>query len=215
MVRAAFIPKAMNPQERPYERLRWSRFKTKKKGAGRHRDVRGWWAEARVPLLRTLRDGSLLPSNGRTRVSPDSHCRPPGQGGRAPGMRADGGCDTRGDIYEYMLGKWATRRHQRQFPHTAPHSSSLMVAMTEPKPTDVIGRFRPAAPLPAFRWRVANTLRRAPPGAIQRHPAARGTSTMACSHGLISTARAAHRLDETCSCNGWRTRCEAIGDSLS
>jgi len=45
--------------------------------------------------------------------------------------------DTKGDIYEYMLGKLATAGTNGQF-RTPRHIIELMVAMTEPKPTDVM-----------------------------------------------------------------------------
>lgn len=45
--------------------------------------------------------------------------------------------DTKGDIYEYMLGKLATAGTNGQF-RTPRHIIELMVAMTEPKPSDVM-----------------------------------------------------------------------------
>jgi type I restriction enzyme M protein len=45
--------------------------------------------------------------------------------------------DTKGDIYEYMLGKLATAGTNGQF-RTPRHIIELMVAMTEPTPRDVM-----------------------------------------------------------------------------
>lgn len=45
--------------------------------------------------------------------------------------------DTKGDVYEYMLAKIATAGQNGQF-RTARHIIELMVAMTDPKPGDVI-----------------------------------------------------------------------------
>ena len=45
--------------------------------------------------------------------------------------------DTKGDLYEYMLGKIATAGQNGQF-RTPRHMIRLMVEMVEPKPTDVL-----------------------------------------------------------------------------
>jgi len=45
--------------------------------------------------------------------------------------------DTKGDIYEYMLGKIATAGQNGQF-RTPRHIIRLMVEMVEPKPTDIV-----------------------------------------------------------------------------
>ena len=45
--------------------------------------------------------------------------------------------DTKGDVYEYMLGKIASAGHNGQF-RTPRHIIQLMVAMTEPRPDDLI-----------------------------------------------------------------------------
>jgi type I restriction enzyme M protein len=45
--------------------------------------------------------------------------------------------DTKGDIYEYMLAKIASAGQNGQF-RTPRHIISLMVAMTQPKPTDLV-----------------------------------------------------------------------------
>lgn len=45
--------------------------------------------------------------------------------------------DTKGDLYEYMLGKIASAGQNGQF-RTPRHIINLMVALTDPQPTDVI-----------------------------------------------------------------------------
>jgi type I restriction enzyme M protein len=45
--------------------------------------------------------------------------------------------DTKGDLYEYMLGKIATAGQNGQF-RTPRHIIRLMVELTQPKPTDII-----------------------------------------------------------------------------
>src|SRR5204862_3243881 len=45
--------------------------------------------------------------------------------------------DTKGDLYEYMLGKIATAGQNGQF-RTPRHIIRLMVEMVAPKPTDII-----------------------------------------------------------------------------
>jgi type I restriction enzyme M protein len=89
--------------------------------------------------------------------------------------------DTKGDIYEYMLGKLANAGTNGQF-RTPRHIIELMVAMTEPTPRDVM-----AAPA-VSRWRWANTCA----NTTRRFSVIRScasTSTMACSMALISTPR--------------------------
>jgi type I restriction enzyme M protein len=56
--------------------------------------------------------------------------------GAADGVRA-GEQDTKGDLYEYMLGKIATAGQNGQF-RTPRHIIELMVAMTDPQPDDEI-----------------------------------------------------------------------------
>ncbi len=45
--------------------------------------------------------------------------------------------DTKGDLYEYMLGKIASAGQNGQF-RTPRHIIRLMVEMVEPKPTDIV-----------------------------------------------------------------------------
>ena len=64
--------------------------------------------------------------------------------------------DTKGDLYEYMLGKIATAGQNGQF-RTPRHIIRLMVEMTAPKPTDVV--CDPAAGTCGFLVAVGEYLR--------------------------------------------------------
>jgi type I restriction enzyme M protein len=68
--------------------------------------------------------------------------------------------DTKGDVYEYMLGKIATAGQNGQF-RTPRHIIALMVELTQPKPTDII--CDPAAGTCGFLVAAGEYLRR-------RHP---------------------------------------------
>jgi type I restriction enzyme M protein len=78
--------------------------------------------------------------------------------------------DTKGDLYEYMLGKIATAGTNGQF-RTPRHIIALMVAMTAPTPQDEI--CDPAAGTAGFLVAAGEHLRRTHPGvlldATQRH----------------------------------------------
>ena len=118
---------------RPYEDLRWSRFKNFEP-----REMMTVVDEHVFPFLRTLgADGS---SYGR-------HMRDARLGFSNPGLLTKAvemldkipmdDRDTKGDVYEYMLGKIATAGQNGQF-RTPRHIIKLMVELTEPKPTDII-----------------------------------------------------------------------------
>jgi type I restriction enzyme M protein len=62
--------------------------------------------------------------------------------------------DTKGDLYEYMLGKIASAGQNGQF-RTPRHIIQLMVEMTAPTPKTPSAT-RPAAPAASW-WRRANT----------------------------------------------------------
>jgi type I restriction enzyme M protein len=73
--------------------------------------------------------------------------------------------DTKGDLYEYMLGKIATAGQNGQF-RTPRHIIRLMVEMVEPKPTDVV--CDPACGTCGFLVAIGESLR-------DRHPEVRTT----------------------------------------
>ncbi len=68
--------------------------------------------------------------------------------------------DTKGDLYEYMLGKIATAGDNGQF-RTPRHIIRLMVEMIQPKPTDIV--CDPACGTGGFLVAVGESLR-------ERHP---------------------------------------------
>jgi type I restriction enzyme M protein len=117
----------------PFDDLRWSRFK--------HRAAAEMYAvvgEHVFPFLRTLGgDGSTYAHHMK-----DARFTIP-----TPALLAkvvdllDGvqmeDRDTKGDLYEYMLGKIATAGQNGQF-RTPRHIIRLMVEMTAPQPTDLI-----------------------------------------------------------------------------
>ncbi|MCP9845908.1 SAM-dependent DNA methyltransferase [Synechococcus sp. Lug-A] len=132
MARRLF-PEGADVHKRPYEQLRWSRFK--------HLAAAEMFAlvgESLFPFLRELGgDGSAYAGHMK-----DARFTIP-----TPALLAKvvdlldavpmADRDTKGDIYEYMLGKLATAGTNGQF-RTPRHIIELMVAMTEPVPTDVM-----------------------------------------------------------------------------
>jgi hypothetical protein len=72
--------------------------------------------------------------------------------------------DTKGDVYEYMLGKIATAGQNGQF-RTPRHIIALMVELTEPTPTDII--CDPAAGTCGFLVAAGEYLRRNHPDVLQ------------------------------------------------
>lgn len=132
MARRLF-PEGRDSHDRPYEQLRWSRFKELAAG-----EMFELVAESVFPFLRTLgSDGSAYASHMK-----DARFTIPKAELLAKVVdlldavpMADR--DTKGDIYEYMLGKLATAGTNGQF-RTPRHIIELMVAMTEPTPRDVM-----------------------------------------------------------------------------
>lgn len=132
MARRLF-PAGVDVHKRSYEQLRLSRFKHLL--AGEMFELVG---ESVFPFLRTMgSDGSAYASHMK-----DARFTIPKAELLAKVVdlldavpMAD--CDTKGDIYEYMLGKLATAGTNGQF-RTPRHNIELMVAMTEPVPTGVM-----------------------------------------------------------------------------
>ena len=127
------VPEGNNPRGKPYEQLRWSRFK--------HVEAREMFAvvgEHVFPFLRTLGgDDSTYAYHMK-----DARFTIP-----TPALLAKvvdlldhvpmEDRDTKGDIYEYMLGKIASAGQNGQF-RTPRHIIRLMVEMTTPQPNDVV-----------------------------------------------------------------------------
>jgi type I restriction enzyme M protein len=127
------FPEGNDPRGRPYDDLRWSRF--------RHRapaDMYDIVAEHVFPFLRTLGgEGSTYSAHMK-----DARFTIPTAGllAKVVDLIADipmEDRDTKGDLYEYMLGKIATAGQNGQF-RTPRHIIQLMVELTAPEPRDVI-----------------------------------------------------------------------------
>jgi type I restriction enzyme M protein len=127
------FPAGKDAAGRPYEELRWSRFKHFAPA-----DMYTVVGERVFPFLRTMGgDGSTYSQHMK-----DARFTVP-----TPGLLAKvvdmldhvpmDDRDTKGDLYEYMLGKIASAGQNGQF-RTPRHIIKLMVAMTAPTPKDVI-----------------------------------------------------------------------------
>jgi type I restriction enzyme M protein len=127
------FPKGKDPKGRPYEQLRWSRFKNLEP-----REMFTIVDEHVFPFLRTLgADESTYAHHMK-----DTRFTIP-----TPALLAKvvdlldhvplEDRDTKGDLYEYMLGKIASAGQNGQF-RTPRHIIRLMVEMTRPQPTDII-----------------------------------------------------------------------------
>jgi hypothetical protein len=93
--------------------------------------------------------------------------------------------DTKGDLYEYMLGKIASAGQNGQF-RTPRHIIKLMVEMTAPTPKDVI--CDPACGTAGFLIAASEYLRQHHSDAIYKDAAAAAASTRAPSTATTSTA---------------------------
>lgn len=127
------FPEGQDEKGRPYNDLRWSRFKNFEP-----REMMEVVDEHVFPFLRTL---------GAEESSYGHHMRDARLGFSNPALLAKvvekldhipmEDRDTKGDAYEYMLSKIASAGQNGQF-RTPRHIIKLMVELTEPKPTDVI-----------------------------------------------------------------------------
>lgn len=127
------FPDGEDERGRAYDDLRWSRFKTREP-----REMFQIVDEHVFPFLRTLggngssfaqhmKDARLgIPSAALLAKAVDKLDR----------VKMDDR-DTKGDVYEYMLGKIASAGQNGQF-RTPRHIIALMVELVAPKPTDVI-----------------------------------------------------------------------------
>jgi type I restriction enzyme M protein len=127
------FPAGKDPKKRPYEDLRWSRFK--------HFPPAEMFAVVSdhvFPFLRTLGgDDSTYAHHMKdarfTIPKPALLAKVVDLLDLVPMERRD----TKGDLYEYMLGKIATAGQNGQF-RTPRHIIRLMVELTAPRPNDVI-----------------------------------------------------------------------------
>ena len=150
------FPEGIDPRGRPYEDLRWSHFKHFAPG-----DMYVIVGEHVFPFLRTLGgDESTYAHHMK-----DARFTIP-----TPALLAKvvdlldavpmEDRDTKGDLYEYMLGKIASAGQNGQF-RTPRHIIRLMVELTAPQPSDVI--CDPACGTAGFLVTAGEVLR-------ERHP---------------------------------------------
>ena len=133
-MRRRIFPEGADEQGRPWSELRWSRFKELGEASSMFKVV----GERVFPFLRELGGEE---SAYATHMTGARFTIP------TPGLLTKvvelldavpmEDRDTKGDIYEYMLGKLATAGTNGQF-RTPRHIIELMVAMTEPTPRDVM-----------------------------------------------------------------------------
>jgi type I restriction enzyme M protein len=127
------FPEGSDPRGRSYQDLRWSRFKNMAPA-----EMFVVVGEHVFPFLRTLGgDGSTYSHHMKdarfTIPTPALLARVVDMIDNVPMEDRD----TKGDLYEYMLGKIATAGQNGQF-RTPRHIIRLMVEMTAPTPKDVI-----------------------------------------------------------------------------
>ena len=128
------FPAGADPRGRPYDELRWSHFKH----LGDPKELYTVVAEHVFPFLRTLGgDGSTYAHHMRdarfTIPTPALLARVVDMIDAVPMEDRD----TKGDLYEYMLGKIAAAGQNGQF-RTPRHIIQLMVELTAPTPRDLI-----------------------------------------------------------------------------
>ncbi len=154
------FPEGNDSKGRPYEDFRWSRFK--------HFEAKDLFVlvgEHVFPFLRTLGgDGSTYAKHmeGARFTIPT-----PALLSKVVDLLADvpmDDRDTKGDLYEYMLGKIASAGQNGQF-RTPRHIIRLMVELTAPQPGDLI--CDPACGTSGFLVAAGEYLR-------ERHPAMLG-----------------------------------------
>lgn len=127
------FPEGNDPKGEPYENLRWSRFKNFES-----REMIRIVDEHVFPFLRDL---------GEQGSSYGTHMKDARLGFSNPNLLAKvvqmldeidmDDRDTKGDVFEYMLGKIASAGQNGQF-RTPRHIIQLMVHLMAPKPTDTI-----------------------------------------------------------------------------
>ena len=154
------FPKGKDERGRSYQDLRWSRFKSFEP-----REMFTVVDEHVFPFLRTLGgEGSAF----------SQHMKDARLGIPTPALLVKAvekiddvrmeDRDTKGDVYEYMLGKIATAGQNGQF-RTPRHIIALMVELTKPTPTDVI--CDPAAGTCGFLVAAGEYLRRNHPEVLR------------------------------------------------
>src|SRR5436309_2887169 len=128
-----FFPEGKDGKKRRYQDYRWKNFKNFEP-----RDMYTVVSEHVFPWLRTLGGNGTTYSKHMegarfTIPTPALLAKVVDMIDKVPMEDRD----TKGDLYEYMLGKIATAGQNGQF-RTPRHIIRLMVEMVEPKPTDVV-----------------------------------------------------------------------------
>jgi type I restriction enzyme M protein len=127
------FPEGKDDKGRPYEDFRWSRFKSFEP-----REMYRVVDEHVFPFLRTLGgEGSAFSNHMKdARLGIPTPALLAKAVEKLDAVRMDDR-DTKGDVYEYMLGKIATAGQNGQF-RTPRHIIALMVELTKPTQTDII-----------------------------------------------------------------------------
>src|SRR6266436_5340596 len=132
-IQRQIFPEGKDPKKMPYDQLRWSKFKNLEA-----REMYTTVSDHVFPFLRTLGgDESTYAHHMKdarfTIPTPALLAKVVDLIDQVPMEDRD----TKGDLYEYMLGKIATAGQNGQF-RTPRHIIRLMVEMTAPNPKDVI-----------------------------------------------------------------------------
>jgi type I restriction enzyme M protein len=151
-----FFPEGKDSKKRSFQDYRWNRFKNTDP-----RDMYAVVSEHVFPWLRTLGGNGTTYSKHMegarfTIPTPALLAKVVDMIDKVPMEDRD----TKGDLYEYMLGKIASAGQNGQF-RTPRHIIRLMVEMVEPKPTDIV--CDPACGTCGFLVAVGESLR-------ERHP---------------------------------------------
>jgi type I restriction enzyme M protein len=127
------FPEGKDERKRSYDDLRWSRFKSFEA-----REMFKVVDEHVFPFLRTLGgEGSAFSQHMKdARLGIPTPALLAKAVEKLDAVRMDDR-DTKGDVYEYMLGKIASAGQNGQF-RTPRHIIALMVELTKPTPTDII-----------------------------------------------------------------------------
>ena len=129
------FPEGKNDKGVPYEDLRWSHFK--------HVDARAMYevvSESVFPFIRNLQADREDSTYARHMKDARFTVPTPALLARVVDMLDHVPMedrDTKGDVYEYMLGKIASAGQNGQF-RTPRHIIRLMVEMTAPRPDDIV-----------------------------------------------------------------------------
>jgi type I restriction enzyme M protein len=177
---ATFTPDGLTVG-RPYLDLRWSRFKSMGNAKGMYDVVEKYVFPFMQSRAANSTHGTHM-KGARLTIPTPALLQKAVDGLDAIPMEDR---DTKGDVYEYMLGKIATAGQNGQF-RTPRHIIQLMVEMTAPTPTDII--CDPASGTCGFLVAAGEFIRVMHPGALT-DAKLRHHFHVACSTGTTSTTR--------------------------